>query len=1840
LNNNGSGGVTFNLQNTNSYPIIISEIRGVIGTTGTSPVSMYYNTTPVSGAPSTITSANGWNLVASGSVSATGNTTTTTTQTLLSGLSFIVPANTTYGILVYALNQRYFTLSAGTTTVSQSGVNLITGTSIGYGGTGIPPVAPTITPRGWIGQIVFAPAIACSGTPTAGNAVANLSYACAGQNIGLSLANDSIRTGITYQWLRSTFSANGPYSIIVNDTNRSTIDTQSVSTWYRCLVTCNGTNSDTSTAVFVATSTAPLSGIYTVDPASPQSSTNYWSLNALSTELSCVGVSGPVTINVVSGANPYNEQLTFGNIPGTSATNTVTLNGNGNTIATPLSPIISFLGTKHFILDSFNIVATGTTLSGFGIYISNQAQNIIIRKNKVDVGSTATATSNAGIVISGSVTSPTTAGSNAINIIITDNEVVGGYYGITALGVASYLNNTGHIIQNNIVRDFYLYGIYLVNADTALVANNDIHRLNRGTISTFYGIYLGTSRNIKVRNNRIHDAGTGSYTAYPVYVTVSANSVGYETEFINNAIYNINSTGTIYGMYFLGARTNMKVYHNTVALVTNGTGAVRCFFASTAPDNHDLKNNIFSISGTGTGAKFNIYITTTSTTFTSNFNNFHMGASAGTNNVGYWGANNLTLANWITASGKDANSVSTAPLYGNLTAGNITPSSSAMDNLGTPLGVTTDINGATRSATTPDMGAVEFTTVPCSGTPVSGAASSSTLYACSATSFNLTLKNDSLRAGLSYQWQSSSTGLSGSFSNMAGDTFRVISKVQSSSNWYRCIVTCNAVNSDTSLSTYVATSTTPLSGTYTVNPSLPISSTNYHSLAYFTSEVNCVGLTGPITINIAPGAGTFNENMVFGNILGASATNTVTINGNGNTVTSAVSPVVSFSGSKFITLDSLRIVGTGANYSGFGILINNQSENITINNCKIDVGTSSTLTTNAGIVVSGSTSSATTAGNNAQNLVITNNEVIGGYYGITLMGNTSYLNNSRHLVQNNVVRDFYLYGIYLSNADSVNLLNNDVHRMNRPVLSTFYGIYLTTSRNIKVRNNKVHDAGVGSYTAYPIYVSVSANITGFETEFTNNSVYNISTTGTIYGMYLLGARTYIKIYHNTIALVSNGTGTIRCVFASTAPDNHDLKNNIFSISGSGTGTKHCIYVTTVSTSFTSDYNDLYMGATAGTNSVGYWGANNTTLANWRTASGGDLNSVNANPVYINLAGGNFSPLSFNVDNIGNPIASVTTDIFGAARSATTPDVGSVEFVAVAGDIGISKVELVKSSPCYNTADTIKVTLQNVIGASIDFSVDPITIVWSKTGSSPQTDSIQINSGVLGVGSSSTFFANTVNMMQPGIYGASAFIRASTINSILSNDSLNMLVPFEVKPILSVLPKTRTVISNTDTVSLEAFSPMFPNGGVFFSEIAHYKVATGAPVGGWPSYLVADDYVELTGVPNSSIAGYTMEEWDGTTLQHTVTFPAGVVFSPNGTMVLATGQLGSSVPSPANFYYHTGNTVTHSSTGDNRGYLIKNPSGVIIDATVYGAYTFPAASGVTAAMWTGNTPAVSSSGNRLNAPDNNTPSCWVNSGVTPQNPNVLNSGLTVPVPGSMAGFNWTYLGNPIDTNAKTRVGPYFNAGVYLYIATYTNVCGTFRDTVTVTATSTVPVTFLSFEGEKQNDDVMLVWKTASEKNNNFFNLEVSSDGKSFTSIGKVRGAGNSNQVKTYNFKHEQAFLTHANGGGSLYYRLAQHDFDGTVNFTSIIHVRQDLKSSNYVQVFPNPNTGIFSMVSDPSIKLQGGLKLYNRMGELVWQMNESAVTDKIDMNLDLADGMYILQTMVNDTKVYVKILVAH
>src|SRR5690606_23277316 len=173
---------------------------------------------------------------------------------------------------------------------------------------------------------------------------------------------------------------------------------------------------------------------------------------------------------------------------------------------------------------------------------------------------------------------------------------------------------------------------------------------------------------------------------------------------------------------------------------------------------------------------------------------------------------------------------------------------------------------------------------------------------------------------------------------------------------------------------------------------------------------------------------------------------------------------------------------------------------------------------------------------------------------------------------------------------------------------------------------------------------------------------------------------------------------------------------------------------------------------------------------------------------------------------------------------------------------------------------------------------------------------------------------------------------------------------------------------------------------FISEVCHFKYTTGEPTAGWPSYLTADDYIEITGVPGSDLGGITLEQWNTTSMMGTYTFPAGTLLSPNGTAVIAVGQLGSSVPSPADFYYHGNGTYTGTfGSGGNNGRILKDASGVIIDAVGVGStYSFPASSGVTAADWSGTSGNHGSmSGVRLTGPDLNDASNWVLSNVIPQ-----------------------------------------------------------------------------------------------------------------------------------------------------------------------------------------------------------------------------------------------------------------
>ncbi|MEM6297681.1 MAG: T9SS type A sorting domain-containing protein [Bacteroidota bacterium] len=113
---------------------------------------------------------------------------------------------------------------------------------------------------------------------------------------------------------------------------------------------------------------------------------------------------------------------------------------------------------------------------------------------------------------------------------------------------------------------------------------------------------------------------------------------------------------------------------------------------------------------------------------------------------------------------------------------------------------------------------------------------------------------------------------------------------------------------------------------------------------------------------------------------------------------------------------------------------------------------------------------------------------------------------------------------------------------------------------------------------------------------------------------------------------------------------------------------------------------------------------------------------------------------------------------------------------------------------------------------------------------------------------------------------------------------------------------------------------------------------------------------------------------------------------------------------------------------------------------------------------------------------------------------------------------------------------------------------------------LPVDLIEFQAYPQSDFVRLVWKTASEKNNAYFTLERSANGRDFFPIGEVEGRGTTNELQIYRWDDTAPLF------GLSYYRLVQTDFDGTKSYSKVRTVRfegEEIKSEWLI--FPNPTS---------------------------------------------------------------------
>lgn len=104
-------------------------------------------------------------------------------------------------------------------------------------------------------------------------------------------------------------------------------------------------------------------------------------------------------------------------------------------------------------------------------------------------------------------------------------------------------------------------------------------------------------------------------------------------------------------------------------------------------------------------------------------------------------------------------------------------------------------------------------------------------------------------------------------------------------------------------------------------------------------------------------------------------------------------------------------------------------------------------------------------------------------------------------------------------------------------------------------------------------------------------------------------------------------------------------------------------------------------------------------------------------------------------------------------------------------------------------------------------------------------------------------------------------------------------------------------------------------------------------------------------------------------------------------------------------------------------------------------------------------------------------------------------------------------------------------------------------------SSLPVLWLYVKGLVINGTTRIEWATASEFNNDYFEVQKSIDGRNFRSIGRILGRGNSNAVKKYNYTDD--IRADAN-----YYRIKQVDYNGVSTYSIIVVPGLELNRSYF------------------------------------------------------------------------------
>jgi hypothetical protein len=243
--------------------------------------------------------------------------------------------------------------------------------------------------------------------------------------------------------------------------------------------------------------------------------------------------------------------------------------------------------------------------------------------------------------------------------------------------------------------------------------------------------------------------------------------------------------------------------------------------------------------------------------------------------------------------------------------------------------------------------------------------------------------------------------------------------------------------------------------------------------------------------------------------------------------------------------------------------------------------------------------------------------------------------------------------------------------------------------------------------------------------------------------------------------------------------------------------------------------------------------------------------------------------------------------------------------------------------------------------------------------------------------------------------------------------------------------------------------------------------------------------------------------------------------------------------------------------------------------------------------------------------------------------------------SSSVYTWTTTDGHIATNPVNDSITVDAAGTYIVSQQLQSICPVYStDTVIVSPfnsdCSILKRSNISLEGLTVNGNNLLKWSTANNKETRYFEIEKSTDGSKFFTLGTVNSVSSDQPLVNYEFTDKNSSESNA-----VYYRLKIFTIDNQFVYSKVIKLSARKIANCTIKIFPNPFTDKVQIAIYTPSSQNVKLSIFDEAGRLKKKLN--AVAKPGNSNITISDfqtwpvGNYFIKLLIGDEPGFSKMI---